>query len=61
MGKVVKFPEPYIRPGNGAREAVRGWFEELDSISFKEINLLEDNLLVYLWQKGFKVVPITEG
>ena len=71
MADIIKFPEPELRSlqGNGAREALREYFGEIHSDRSKarpgfaaataQGDLSdEDYFLAWLYNEGFKVVPI---
>ena len=65
MGAIVNLDDrrPLPNPGNGAREAVIQWFAEHFQLPENGIAgdysvELTDSLLGYLWQDGFKIIPI---
>lgn len=50
------------RPGNGALEVVRDYFDRVQPARCEGIDELPaaDNFLAWLWEQGFMVIPIPE-
>lgn len=67
--EIVQFPEP--PKGNGAREVVRDYLDrvvpartmaKLFVSEFEGLDALPDvdHFLAWLWEQGFKIVPVGE-
>ena len=52
---------PVPNPGNGAREALIDIAEDLPDILTAEAALWAYWLLGKLWERGFKIVPLTDA
>ena len=53
----AKRGEPQDNPGNGAREVIAEYFADAVPMLFMSH---EDHFLAWLWERGFKVVPVAE-
>lgn len=56
MGEVIEMPKSPANEGNGAREVIAKFCrnDETGELDFER----GDNLLMWLWGQGFKVVPV---